>query len=160
MLSLRDCLDLADVTEDEIAAIARHESLPPIVALELGHHLLGDPAGARKVRDFIADDIAAAQSRHSCRECERFSWTLAQFLERRSECREPDSPGLPRLLELVAIGQAGQLEKSMAGTRDAQPATLDDIQDAKRRQDCCACARLSLELVQALDPDGEPGPSA
>ena len=160
MLSLRDCLDLADVTEDEIAAIVRHESLPPIVALELGHHLLGTPAGARKLRDFIAEDVTAAQGRHSCRECERFSWILAQYLERRSECREPDSPGLLRLLELAAVGQAKQMEKSMEGAGGAPPAALDEVQDAKRHQDCRACARLSLELVRALDPDGEAGPKA
>lgn len=156
MLSLRDCLDLADVTEDEIAAIVRHERIPLIVALELGHHLLCTPAGAKKVREFIVDDIAAAQSRHSCRECERFSRTLAQYLESHSECREPDSRRAPRLLELVAIGQAGQLEKSPEGTCAIHPATFDNIQDAKRHQDCCACARSSLELVRALDPADEP----
>jgi hypothetical protein len=45
MLSLQDCLDMAEVTESEIAAIARHEHIPPIVALELGHHLLRLPGG-------------------------------------------------------------------------------------------------------------------
>ena len=157
MLTLRDCLDLADVTEDEIAAVVRHEGLPPIVALELGHYLLGTSAGAKKLRDFIAEDITAAQSRHNCSECERFSWTLAQFLERHSESREPDSPDLPKLSELVAIGQAGQLEKSMEGTCDAPPAALDGIQDAKRHHDCCACTKLSLELLQALEQNTSEG---
>ncbi len=157
MLTLRDCLDMADVTEDEIAAIVRHERIPPIVALELGHHLLGTSAGAKKLRDFIADNVAAAQSRHNCRECEKFSCTLAQYLEHHSECREPGSPGLPKLAELVAIGQAGQLEKSAEGTRDTHPAALDGIQDAKRHHDCCACTKLSLELLQALEQNTSEG---
>ncbi len=159
MLTLRDCLDLADVTEDEIAAVVRHEGIPPIVALELGHYLLGTSAGAKKLRDFIADDISAAQSRHNCRECEKFSWTLAQFLERHSESREPDSQEFPRLSELIAIGQAGQWEKSMEGACDAHPAALEGIQDAKRHHDCCACTKLSLELIKALKEVKEAEPS-
>jgi hypothetical protein len=81
MLNLRDCLDMADVTEKEIAAIARHEHIPLIVALELGHYLLGTPEGAKQVRQFIVDDIDDAQRRHNCHDCETFSRSLARYLE-------------------------------------------------------------------------------
>ena len=40
MLTFEDCLALADLTEEEILAIAEHENLPETVALELGHHLI------------------------------------------------------------------------------------------------------------------------
>jgi len=33
MLSLKDCLDMSEVSDAELAAIARHERIPPIVAL-------------------------------------------------------------------------------------------------------------------------------
>ena len=32
MLALRDCIDMCDLTEQEVAAIAEEENLPPIVA--------------------------------------------------------------------------------------------------------------------------------
>lgn len=161
MLSLRDCLDMAEVTESEIAAIARHEHIPHIVALELGHYLLRMPGGANKLRQFIVDNIAGAQTRHSCAECERFSRTLAQYLEDHPECRETGSVGARYLLELAAIGPAEDAAKDPAKdpakgpNRDnpADRAGLDGIEGAKCRSDCCACAQLSLELLRALDPE-------
>ncbi len=36
MLSLQDCLDLTEISDGELAAIARHEKIPPIVALVVG----------------------------------------------------------------------------------------------------------------------------
>ena len=154
MLNLRDCLDLADVTESEIAAIARHEHIPPIVALELGHHLLSTPEGTEKLRQFIVDDIDDAKDRNNCRECEAFSRTLAHHLQSHPETRDRGSGSAPRILELLAIGQAGGPlgnPPKATGTTDQTPG--DDIQNAKQRHDCCACARLSLALLEALDKD-------
>ena len=153
MLSLRDCLDMAEVTESEIAAIARHEHIPPIVALELGHHLLRLPGGANKLRQFIVDNIAGAQTRRSCAECERFSRTLAQYLQDHPECRETGSVGARYLLELAAIGPAEDVAKGPDGDRAADQARLEGIEGAKCRDDCCACAQLSLELLRSLDPE-------
>ena len=62
MLSLQDCLDMADLTDVELAAIARHEKIPPIVALELGHRLVQTEAGVEVLRQFIQDDIKSAYS--------------------------------------------------------------------------------------------------
>lgn len=155
MLSLRDCLDLADLTEDEIAAIAQHENLPPIVALELGHQLLSTPEGARRLRQFIVDDIAAAQARHSCHDCDRFSLALARYLKDHPQCDEAGSGRAPGLSELLAIGRAQQAAKGPERAAAADRRKLEYLQAARRRQDCCACARLSLELVRALDPDDD-----
>lgn len=156
MLSLRDCLDLADLTEDEIAAIAQHENIPPIVALELGHHLLRTPEGAQRLRQIIVDDIAAAQARHSCHDCDRFSLTLAQYLKDHPQCGKPESGRAPGLSELLAIGRAQQVAKGPKAAAAVDQRRLEDLQDARRRQECCACARLSLELVCALAPEDEP----
>ena len=152
MLSLRDCLDMAEVTESEIAAIARHEHIPHIVALELGHYLLRMPGGANKLRQFIVDNIAGAQNRHRCAECEKFSRTLSQYLDDHPECRETGSDGARHLLELAAIGPAEDAAKEPHEDRDADRARLDGIEEAKCRDDCCACAQLSLELLRSLDP--------
>ncbi len=155
MLSLQDCLDLADLTESEITSIAKHEHIPPIVALELGQQLLRTPEGLKKLRQFLVDDIAGARARHNCRQCERFSQTLEQYIEGHPECREADSARALRLLELVAIGQAQRMGKSPDATSAAHRDSLASIEDAKRRDDCCACMRLSRELVRALDPGDE-----
>ena len=40
MLSYQDCVELSDLTEEEIEAIAEHEHLPEIAALEMGSYLV------------------------------------------------------------------------------------------------------------------------
>jgi hypothetical protein len=40
MLTYQDCVELSDLTEDEIDAIARHERLPEMAALEMGSYLV------------------------------------------------------------------------------------------------------------------------
>ena len=40
MLSYEDCVELSDLTEEEIVAIAEHEHLPEMAALELGSYLV------------------------------------------------------------------------------------------------------------------------
>ena len=78
MLTFEDCLALADLTEDEILAIAEHENLPETAALELGHYLMHTPGGELRIRRMIIDDIE-----HACR-CgnHRHSAELTTVLER------------------------------------------------------------------------------
>jgi hypothetical protein len=45
MLTLQDCIELSELTKEEILAIARHEHIPEIAALELGHYLVQTPEG-------------------------------------------------------------------------------------------------------------------
>jgi len=40
MLSLRDCLDMCELSEEEVLAIAHREHLPEITAAALGHCLV------------------------------------------------------------------------------------------------------------------------
>ena len=61
MLTFEDCLALSDLTEAEILAIAEHENLPEITALELGHYLVHTPGGDARIRRIIADDIEHAR---------------------------------------------------------------------------------------------------
>ena len=63
MLTLQDCLALCELSDDEVAAIAQHEHMPAIAALELGHYLVRTPAGELAIKDIIRDDIAAAARR-------------------------------------------------------------------------------------------------
>ncbi len=66
MLTEQECLDLCDLDEDEIHAIAEHEHVPEVVAAELGQCLLQTHTGQWLIKRYIMDDIAhaAAEGRH------------------------------------------------------------------------------------------------
>ena len=61
MLTFEDCLALSGLTEEEVDAIAQHEHLPELVALELGNYLLHQPDGVPRIQRMILDDIAEAE---------------------------------------------------------------------------------------------------
>ena len=50
MLSLKDCIDMCDLTEEEVAAIAETEKLPAIVAAQVGCTLLRSEGGVEYIR--------------------------------------------------------------------------------------------------------------
>ncbi|MBN0986055.1 hypothetical protein [Amphritea pacifica] len=60
MLTYNECLDLSDLTQDEVEAIAEHEHTDPIIAMAIGHYLCCHN-GESKVKRIILDDIAKAQ---------------------------------------------------------------------------------------------------
>lgn len=62
MLTIVDCIALSDLSEAEIDAIAEHEHVPSIVAVEMGCCLEHDPAGQRRIAAIIRDDIAHARA--------------------------------------------------------------------------------------------------
>ena len=59
-LTFEDCLGLCDLSEEEVLAIAEHEHIPPMTALELGNYLVHTAAGEERVKSMIRDHIAAA----------------------------------------------------------------------------------------------------
>ena len=61
-LTFEDCLGLCDLSEAEILAIAEHEHLPAMAALELGNYLVCTANGEQRLKAMIRDDIAAAKS--------------------------------------------------------------------------------------------------
>ena len=153
MLSYRDCLDMAAVTEDESAAIAQHEHIPAIVALEMGHHLLGSAAGRERLQEMIVAAVTAAQDRGRCAPCERFSRTLGDFVRKWAPPREADKPLAPQLAEILAIGLVKDTVEKTPPADPAHAACLAAIKDAKACDDCRACGRLSLQLLRALEAE-------
>ena len=158
MLSFRDCLDLAEVTEEEIEAIVKHDHIPPIVALELGHQLLQTPEGREKLRSILADDVRAAQIRHRCGECERFSLTLSRYLDSHPSDDDRDPGTALCLASLAAIGEAEKGEDELQSADPAERETRRALAEAKDRSDCCACAELSLTLVRVAARDARKSP--
>jgi hypothetical protein len=63
MLQLEDCIALCDLTEEEVLAIAEHERIPEMAAIELGSYLVRTPDGELCIKSMIRDDICAAAGR-------------------------------------------------------------------------------------------------
>ena len=63
MLSYQDCVELSDLTEEEIEAIAEHEHLPEIATLELGSYLVHSPEGVPMIKRIILEDIEEERRR-------------------------------------------------------------------------------------------------
>ena len=63
MLCLEDCLAFCDLSEEEVLAIAQHEHIPEMAAIELGHYLVHAPDGEMRIKRIILDDVAEAAKR-------------------------------------------------------------------------------------------------
>ncbi|MPY70878.1 MAG: hypothetical protein GEU92_12400 [Alphaproteobacteria bacterium] len=87
MLGFNDCLALSALTEAEIDAIARHENLTEMVALELGNYLIRQPDGCVIIKGMILDDIAEAESRGRAGRAVVLKATLKHFID-----THPDNP--------------------------------------------------------------------
>jgi hypothetical protein len=81
MLSYEDCVGLSELTAEEIAAIAQHEHLPEIVALEMGACLCGTPEGRQRIRRMIIEDSEEACRRGETRTAARLGLVLHHFIE-------------------------------------------------------------------------------
>ncbi|WP_019646885.1 hypothetical protein [Novispirillum itersonii] len=60
MLTLTDCLHFSGITEAELALVAHHEHLPPLVALEKAHAFLQRDWGEPALRQMVLDEVRAA----------------------------------------------------------------------------------------------------
>lgn len=63
MLRLEDCIALCDLTEEEVLAIAEHERIPEMAAIELGSYLVRTADGELYIKSMIRDDISVAAER-------------------------------------------------------------------------------------------------
>jgi hypothetical protein len=59
-LTFEDCLGLCELNEQEVLAIAEHEHIPAIAAVELGNYLVHTAPGEQRIKAMIRDDIARA----------------------------------------------------------------------------------------------------
>lgn len=81
MLTFEDCLALCELNEDEILAIAEHEHLPELIAVELGNYLVHSPDGVPMIRAMIVDDMAAAKARGDLAHFRKLLLVLRHFCE-------------------------------------------------------------------------------
>lgn len=80
MLTIDDCIALSDLTEAEIDAIAEHEHLPEMVAVELGCCLVHCDSGQRRIASIIRDDIERARHRGNSRHAVELGAVLRDFV--------------------------------------------------------------------------------
>lgn len=85
MLTLKDCIALSDLTDEEIEAIAEHEHIPTIVAAELGNYLVRDPSGAPMLKRMIVEDIEASRRRGDLDRCLKLRLVLHHFVKTHPE---------------------------------------------------------------------------
>jgi len=88
MLCLEDCLALCDLTEAEVLAIAQHEHIPEIAAIELGHYLLHCQDGELLIKSMIRDDIAAAAACGDEQRVLALKWVLRDFVLQHPKCEQ------------------------------------------------------------------------
>ncbi len=79
MLTFEDCLALSELTEEEILAIAEHEHIPELEALELGNYLVHAPKGEETIKRMILEDIEAARALHDVRRTAALKRVLKHF---------------------------------------------------------------------------------
>ncbi len=80
MLTIEDCIGICGFTEEEIKAIAQHEHVPEIIAVELGEYLIHSSNGIPHIRRIILDDIEDARSRGNEKEIDRLRVVLKHFI--------------------------------------------------------------------------------
>ncbi len=80
MLTLQDCIGLSDLTEDEILAIAEHEHIPEMAALELGCYLCHSADGEKRIRRMIVDDIRLAREKGNIQHAAMLKTVLKHYV--------------------------------------------------------------------------------
>jgi hypothetical protein len=88
MLSLEDCLALCDLTEEEVLAIAHHEHIPEIAAVELGNYLVHTPEGERRIKAIISDDLAEAAENGDRIRVLALKHLLREFILHHPDCEQ------------------------------------------------------------------------
>jgi len=81
MLTWEDCVALCDLTEEEIEAIAEHEHIPLLAAVELGQYLVRAPHGPPRISRMIIDDIKAAEKQGDRLEALKLKAVSRHFIE-------------------------------------------------------------------------------
>ncbi|MDF2180716.1 hypothetical protein [Neptuniibacter sp. CAU 1671] len=86
MLTYEECLELSDLTADEVDAIAEHEHTNAMIAMGLGHYLITHQ-GEQKIKKIILDDIEKAKRQKNYAHAEMLHKVLKHFIATHPENR-------------------------------------------------------------------------
>jgi hypothetical protein len=79
MISLKDCLDYSDLTEEEVAVIAEHEHLPYPYAVELACGLTQTSEGEEVLRCLLGNAVCDARACHHAEALKAARHALKRF---------------------------------------------------------------------------------
>ena len=85
MITYEECLEMCDLSDEEIDAIAEHEHVEPIIAVALGKYLV-EHDGSNQIKQFILDDIEVARSQGNTEKMALLTKTLCHFVSTHPEC--------------------------------------------------------------------------
>jgi S-ribosylhomocysteine lyase LuxS involved in autoinducer biosynthesis len=88
MLTIQDCIELSELTAEEIRAIAEHEHIPEMAAVELGNYLVHTPSGEKRIKAMIVDDLEHARHEGRLERVLALKLCLRHFLEQHAVARE------------------------------------------------------------------------
>ncbi|HRP23259.1 MAG TPA: hypothetical protein PLF79_01315 [Thauera sp.] len=80
MLSIRDCLDYCDLTDDEVALIAEHEDIPDAAAAQMVCGLVQTPEGVMVLTNYMLELIERANACGDARKAEQAASVCARFM--------------------------------------------------------------------------------
>jgi hypothetical protein len=80
MLTLQDCIELSDLSEEEILAIAEHEHIPEMLAVEMGNYLTHTASGEKRIKRMIVDDIKHAKETGNIKHVAELKSVLQHFV--------------------------------------------------------------------------------
>ncbi|ATE60268.1 hypothetical protein [Thauera sinica] len=80
MLSIRDCLDYCDLTDEEVELIAEHEGIPDVAAAQVACGLVQTPEGVLLITNYMLDLIERADEEGDQAKADRARSLCAQFM--------------------------------------------------------------------------------
>jgi hypothetical protein len=80
MLSIRDCLDYCDLTDEDVAIIAEHHDIPDAAAAQIACGLVQTREGTLMLTQFMLDLVDAAEERGDRAKAKRFRDACARFI--------------------------------------------------------------------------------
>lgn len=81
MLTLEECIGLSELTEDEVLAIAEHEHIPQMAAVEMGNYLVASADGRARIKRMIVDDMQAARDHGDRQHLATLKMVLKHFVD-------------------------------------------------------------------------------
>jgi hypothetical protein len=89
MVDYESALAVADLTQEEVDAIARHEGLSDMAAMELGNYLCTTAKGERALKRIILDDLERSRAAGHHAEAAKLRLVLKHFVETHPRAQTP-----------------------------------------------------------------------
>lgn len=80
MLSIRDCLDYCDLTDEDVAIIAEHHEITDAAAAQIACGLVQTREGTVLLTRFMCELVEEAEERGDAAKAKRFRAACARFI--------------------------------------------------------------------------------